>query len=125
VLNGVRAISANDLYAVGASMSDFNNGGFPSNALVEHFDGKTWSTVPTPNIPVGQGVALSQLAIVSSTDIWAVGSIQLKASNGPDVVGGNRGDAPKTGGRMTFRRRYRNHAPLTAIEMHGKRKQGG
>ena len=71
VLNGVHAISANDIYAVGSSRSD---NATTMNALIEHWDGSKWSVVPAPQLPVGQGIALNSLAVISSSDIWAVGS---------------------------------------------------
>jgi len=71
VLNAVQAISSTDIFAVGSSGAD--NSSF-SNALVEHFDGTQWKVVPTPLIPKGIGITLNHLAIISPTDIWAVGS---------------------------------------------------
>jgi hypothetical protein len=60
-LRGVAARAANDLWAVGSA----------SGALVEHWDGVTWSVVavPTP----GRNAVLYGVA-ASASDVWAVGS---------------------------------------------------
>jgi len=63
-LNSLKIISANSIFAVGSS-NDLN-GRIP---LVEHFDGTAWSVVPVPHI-AGE---LFDLAIISPSDIWAVG----------------------------------------------------
>src|SRR5437764_621866 len=41
VLNGVAVVSANDVWAVG-----YYSGG----TLIEHWDGTSWSVVPSPNV---------------------------------------------------------------------------
>jgi len=67
-LHGVAVISANDVWAVGA----FNDSGGPQQTLTEHWNGSTWSVVPSPN----QGTTGSELhavAAISSNDVWAVG----------------------------------------------------
>lgn len=60
-LRGVAARGANDVWAVGSA----------SGALVEHWDGVTWSVVavPTP----GPNAVLYGVA-ASASDVWAVGS---------------------------------------------------
>jgi len=67
-LLGVAPISANDIWAV----ETYNNDGFASMALIEHWDGTSWSVVPAP-APGSQSV-LDGVAAVSANDIWAVGS---------------------------------------------------
>jgi hypothetical protein len=67
-LNGVAAIAPNDVWAVGSSGQ-----GAPSRTLIEHWDGTTWSIVPSPNKgPFPNG--LSAIDAVTPDDIWAVGS---------------------------------------------------
>jgi len=61
-LNGVAAISSNDVWAVGNS----------TNTLTEHWNGHAWSVVPSPN-PTHDGDGLRAVAAVSSNDVWAVG----------------------------------------------------
>lgn len=65
-LEGVTAISPVDAWAVGHA--------FPSNVatLTEHWDGTSWSVVSGPNLAVSQFHAVVG---VSSSDVWAVGSI--------------------------------------------------
>lgn len=69
VLSGTAAISANDVWAVGAwtSLAPYDS------TLAEHWDGTAWTTVPTPNPSPGLN-HLFAVAVVSSNDVWAVGS---------------------------------------------------
>ena len=71
-LNGVAAISATNIWAVGQS-SD-NSAFSPSQTLAEHWDGTMWKQVPTPNPggPAG-GHALVGVAATSASNVWAVG----------------------------------------------------
>src|SRR5438874_492276 len=62
-LNGIAAVSANDIWAVG---SWGQNGG---RGLIEHWDGTNWSV--TAVLP--QGTSLRGVAGRSSSDVWAVG----------------------------------------------------
>jgi hypothetical protein len=64
-LNSLKAISANSIFAVGAS--NHLDGRIP---LVEHFDGTAWSVVPVPHIAGGE---LFDIAIISPSYIWVVG----------------------------------------------------
>ena len=70
VLLGVTAIAWNDVWAVGRI--ETQNGSFPWRTLIEHWDGRSWSVVPSPNAPDGTG-ALNAVAGVSAHDVWAVG----------------------------------------------------
>jgi len=58
--NAVSADAADDIWAVGC-------GNFS-----EHFDGKTWSFVPTPNVGTGPNCLNGVLAL-GPKDVWAVG----------------------------------------------------
>ena len=62
-LMGVAAITSTDIWAVGYSGA----------ALAEHWDGSSWTIVPTPSPPKATGSSLSAVAALSSTDVWAVG----------------------------------------------------
>ncbi len=73
-LSGVATISANDIWAVGTS---YPNNKLYTKTLIEHWDGTSWSIVPSPNLPSGNN-GLSGVTAVSATDIWAVGSTQTK-----------------------------------------------
>jgi hypothetical protein len=68
-LNGTAAGAANDVWAVGSSTTP--SGVFQT--LVEHWNGTSWSVVPSPNVGT-LGNSLNAVAAVSATDIWAVGS---------------------------------------------------
>lgn len=73
VLNGVAAISANDIWAVGHS----GDPAFaPWQTLTEHWDGTTWSIVPSPSPGTYNGNDLYAVAAVSTNDVWAVGWYQ-------------------------------------------------
>ena len=67
-LNSLKAISASNIFAVGASVDSLGN----RTPLIEHFDGTKWSIVSVPHITAGQ---LADIAVVSSSDIWAVGAV--------------------------------------------------
>ena len=71
-LNAVATITASDVWAVGAAANSLGN----NQPLAEHWDGTSWSIVPTPSVQVG---TLTGVAAVSSTDVWAVGSLLLSS----------------------------------------------
>lgn len=83
-LLAVAAVSANDAWAVGRSTP--STGTTPTvtlegeRTLIEHWDGKSWQIVSSPNGPTGNGQLLS-LAVVSQHDIWAVGSFVDASQN--------------------------------------------
>src|SRR6266700_3070141 len=63
-LNSVAAVSSNDVWAVGYYYPDNSS---PENTLIIHWDGSSWSMVPSPS-----GI-LSSVTAISSSDAWAVG----------------------------------------------------
>src|SRR6185312_744782 len=63
----VVTVSKNDVWAVGSTATSFSG---PSRALVEHFDGRSWSLVA---IPSTSGTTLNSITALSATDVWAVG----------------------------------------------------
>ena len=69
VLSDVTAISRNDVWATGIALNPDGT----SRAMSEHWNGAHWTVVRTPS-PGDYTNALSALTVVSSTDIWAVGS---------------------------------------------------
>lgn len=69
-LNATAAIAANDIWAVGSDQQVGNP------TLAEHFNGKTWSVVPTPS---GIEGTFNGVSGVASNDVWAVGTM-----TGPD-----------------------------------------
>ncbi|MDQ2809237.1 MAG: S-layer homology domain-containing protein [Chloroflexota bacterium] len=72
-LAAVAAISANDQWSVG-SFQDVNG---IEQALIEHWNGLTWETVPSPAIPAATGTRLKGVAVVAGNNVWAVGDYTL------------------------------------------------
>jgi hypothetical protein len=68
VLNGVAATSATNAWAVGSYFRRHTNLG----TLIEHWDGTAWTQVPSPNAPGGSN-ELNAVAVISATNVWAVG----------------------------------------------------
>jgi hypothetical protein len=69
-LTGVRALSARDVWAVGAycTRSDCSR----ERTLTVHWDGRRWSTVPSPN-PSSSRDLLAGVGAISPEEAWAVG----------------------------------------------------
>src|SRR5438876_657183 len=61
-LNGVAAITANNIWAVGASSST-------GQAIIEHWNGIRWNLVSNPV----SGSSLNSVAAIAANNIWAVG----------------------------------------------------
>ncbi len=74
-LYGVAATSSNEVWAVGYSCagSCTSNSDDPYRTLVQRWDGSQWSIVTSPNASM-ENNSLLGVAIVSATDVWAVGS---------------------------------------------------
>jgi len=68
-LNGVAAVAANDVWAVG-----LNKGG-TEKTVTEHWNGTSWTTIPSPNVGSGPNAdnALNGAAAIATNDVWAVG----------------------------------------------------
>jgi hypothetical protein len=72
-LNAVAAVSANDVWAVGFSPDPSGTPLYIHRSLIEHWNGTSWSVVPSPN-PAGKpDVQLNGVAAISANDVWAVG----------------------------------------------------
>jgi hypothetical protein len=70
-LQAVGAVSATDAWAVGSDNANPSNS-YP-HPRAEHWDGVSWSIVKAP-LPNGSiGGSLQGIAVISSTDVWAVG----------------------------------------------------
>jgi hypothetical protein len=69
-LLGVDTVGANDIWAVG----DFSAPA-PTyvQTLIEHWDGSSWTLIPSPNVSGSSQNTLTSVAVVSANDIWAVG----------------------------------------------------
>jgi plastocyanin len=68
-LNGIAAASSNDIWAVGYQSSA---PGASSSTLVLHFDGTSWTIVPSPN-PGGLTSSLAGVVAMADGRIWAAG----------------------------------------------------
>ena len=70
-LNSVVALSATNVWAVGATFAGTNQAPADTTFVV-HWDGSNWNKVASPN--AGAAADLFDVAAVSPTDIWGVGS---------------------------------------------------
>jgi hypothetical protein len=76
-LNAVLALAPNDVWAVGFSTPVAPPKRAATLTLIEHFDGTSWTVVPSPNIgpnSANQSNRLLGLTANSANDIWAFGS---------------------------------------------------
>jgi hypothetical protein len=69
-LGSIAVASPNDIWAVG--LRGNNTGAIPGQTLAEHWNGHSWSVVPTPN-PSTFGDALGGVTIAGPNDVWATG----------------------------------------------------
>jgi hypothetical protein len=70
-LLGVAALSANDIWAVGEFQANMSS---LSQTLTEHWNGVSWSIVPSPNAQPGVfSNELVSVTTVAPNDVWAVG----------------------------------------------------
>jgi hypothetical protein len=70
-LNGVAALSSTDVWAVGYSQpAKKTDSAF--RTLVEHWDGSSWSIVPSPSVGTGSNT-LTAVSATGPNDVWAVG----------------------------------------------------
>ncbi len=81
LLNAVAALAPNNVWAVGYSTASLKPppGQFqvPTKTLIEHYDGTSWSVIPSPNVGPSsqyQSNRLLGITAVSPNDIWAYGS---------------------------------------------------
>jgi hypothetical protein len=75
-LEAVSGNSPDDVWAVGAD----NDAG----TLIEHWDGSTWSVVPSPS--PGAAASLADVTAISADDAWAVGTTRASATRPPKTL---------------------------------------
>lgn len=75
-LNGVAAISAKNVWAVGS----YGNGN-GSLTLIEHWNGIHWKVVPSPNVNNSVTDSLSGVTAIAANNVWAVGSYNDVSNN--------------------------------------------
>ncbi|HYP18655.1 MAG TPA: hypothetical protein VEY08_01175, partial [Chloroflexia bacterium] len=68
-LNGVAALSDTDVWAVG-----YRSESTSTQTLVQHWNGQSWTTVPSPNRDGAFANQLYAVSAVSANDVWAVGN---------------------------------------------------
>jgi hypothetical protein len=76
-LSAVLALAPNDVWAVGFSTPVAPPKQAATLTLIEHFDGTSWTVVPSPNVgpkSANQSNRLLGLTANSANDIWAFGS---------------------------------------------------
>jgi len=71
VLTSIAAISSSNIYAFGY-YSDAATGGQPQT-LVEHFDGNSWTILPSPTRKLATQL-FGAAALPTSNSIWSVGA---------------------------------------------------
>jgi hypothetical protein len=72
-LNAVAVVSASDIWAVGFGPEP-GGPAYVKQTLIEHWDGTSWSIVPSPNPPSTYAqVELDSVFALASNDVWAVG----------------------------------------------------
>jgi hypothetical protein len=88
-LNGVLALAPNDVWAVGFSTPVPPPTQAATLTLIEHFDGTSWTVVPSPNVgpkSIYQSNRLFGLTANSPTDIWAFGSFFASDGSGHQMT---------------------------------------
>jgi hypothetical protein len=88
-LNGVLALAPNDVWAVGFSTPVPPPAQAATLTLIEHFDGSSWSVVPSPNVgpnSIYQSNRLFGLTANSPTDIFAFGSYFASDGSGHQMT---------------------------------------
>src|ERR1700747_3687633 len=88
-LNAVLALAPNDVWAVGFSTPMAPPKQAATRTLVEHFDGTSWSVVPSPNVgpnSANQSNRLLGLTANSANDIWAFGSYFAADGSGHQMI---------------------------------------
>ncbi len=67
---GISGVSSNDIWAVGGYRATQTG---PEQTLTEHWDGKSWSVVPSPDKTTSSNNVLTGVSALSATDAWAAG----------------------------------------------------
>lgn len=70
-LLGVSALQSGAVWAVGY----YVNAEYQQETLIQHYDGRSWSVIPSPSPGARQNI-LYGVAAISDNDVWAVGADQ-------------------------------------------------
>lgn len=90
-LFGVVALADDNVWAVGTYIEKPETGiELPNKSLIEHWDGASWTVVPSPNLDFG-GYArdniLQGVVAVAADDLWAFGSVDSNPGpESPDLL---------------------------------------
>jgi hypothetical protein len=88
-LNGVAALAPDNVWAVGFSTPAAPPKQAATLTLIEHWDGTSWSVVPSPNVgpkDIYQSNRLEGITAVSPNDIWAFGSYFAASGSGHQMT---------------------------------------
>lgn len=88
-LNSVVALAPNNVWAVGLSTPQPPPQSPATLTLIEHFDGTSWSVVPSPNVGPANNFQSNRLFGItanSPTDIWAFGSYFASDGSGHQMT---------------------------------------
>lgn len=77
-LSGVSAVAADNVWAVGSYLDQSSN----DVTLVEHWNGKRWQPVKSPNVQGASWNVLQAVSARSRNDVWATGSYSM-SNQGP------------------------------------------
>ena len=80
-LNGVTAVSASNIWAVGFQQ----NSGAVQQTLIEQWNGSSWSVVASPS-PGSTNNTLTGVAAISASNIWAVGGDESGTSGARTLI---------------------------------------
>ncbi|HCI82803.1 MAG TPA: hypothetical protein DHW02_24290 [Ktedonobacter sp.] len=75
LINGIAAVSANNLWAVGDYRSGLDPQG-PYYTLIEHWNGTSWSVVTSPSPGVDASDLSSAASVPKTSSVWSVGFTQ-------------------------------------------------
>ncbi len=81
-LNGVVALADDNVWAAGFSTAA-PDGAAANQTLIEHWNGTSWTVVPSPNVAYGGQVRnnlLQGMVAVSADDLWALGYYEANPS---------------------------------------------
>jgi hypothetical protein len=85
-LFGVVALADDNVWAVGSSIPKPDTGiEYPNKTLIEHWDGASWTVVPSPNLNYGgyaRDNVLQGIVALSLDDLWAFGWVD--SNPGPE-----------------------------------------
>ena len=83
-LHAVAALSSTNIWAVGSNTTETSTSS-DSQSLIEHYNGTSWSIVPSPAGEPANSELLG-IAAVSAADIWAVGHSTVEVGSSGSLI---------------------------------------